>query len=66
MHVVLDTNILSSALMIEAGNPAAIYRAWQEGRFTLVTCAEHLDELRAMLRKPPSRSVSNPTRRVAL
>ena len=31
---------------------AAIYRAWQEGYFTLLTCAEHLDELRATLRKP--------------
>jgi len=50
--VVLDTNILVSALMIQLGNPAAIYRAWQEGRFTLLTCAEHLDELRATLRKP--------------
>jgi uncharacterized protein len=52
MRVVLDTNILVSALMIQTGNPAAIYRAWQEGQFTLLTCAEHLDELRATLRKP--------------
>jgi putative PIN family toxin of toxin-antitoxin system len=52
MRVVLDTNILISALMIKGGNPAAIYRAWQEGQFTLLTCVEHLDELRATLRKP--------------
>jgi putative PIN family toxin of toxin-antitoxin system len=52
MRVVLDTNIMVSALMIQTGNPAAIYRAWQEGHFTLLTCAEHLDELRATLRKP--------------
>jgi predicted nucleic acid-binding protein len=52
MRVVLDTNILISALMVQTGNPAAIYRAWQEGYFTLLTCAEHLDELRATLRKP--------------
>lgn len=52
MHVVLDTNILISAFMIQTGNPAAIYRAWQEGQFTLLTCTEHLDELRATLRKP--------------
>lgn len=52
MRVVLDTNILVSALMIQTGNPAIIYRAWQEGHFTLLTCAEHLDELRATLRKP--------------
>jgi predicted nucleic acid-binding protein len=52
MRVVLDTNILISALMIHAGNPARIYRAWQEGQFKLLTCTEHLDELRATLRKP--------------
>jgi putative PIN family toxin of toxin-antitoxin system len=51
MRVVLDTNILISALMIQTGIPAAIYRAWQEGDFTLLTCAEHLDEVRATLRK---------------
>jgi putative PIN family toxin of toxin-antitoxin system len=52
MRVVLDTNILISALMVQTGNPAVVYRAWQEGQFTLLTCAEHLDELRAALRKP--------------
>jgi putative PIN family toxin of toxin-antitoxin system len=52
MRVVLDTNILVSALMAPAGNPATIYTAWQEGRFTLLTCGEQLDELRATLHKP--------------
>ena len=52
MRVVLDTNILVSALISPAGNPAAIYDAWEDGKFTLLTCAEHLDELRATLRKP--------------
>jgi putative PIN family toxin of toxin-antitoxin system len=52
MRVVLDTNILISGLMVPSGNPAIIYRAWQERKFTLLTCAEQLDELRATLRKP--------------
>jgi uncharacterized protein len=52
MRVVLDTNILVSALISPAGNPAAIYNAWEAGRFTLLTCAAHLDELRATLQKP--------------
>ena len=52
MRVVLDTNILISALMIQAGNPASIYRAWHQRRFTLLTSAEYLNELRATLRKP--------------
>ncbi|MEQ1883430.1 MAG: putative toxin-antitoxin system toxin component, PIN family [Bryobacteraceae bacterium] len=52
MRVVLDTNILVSALMIHSSYPGAIYRAWQEGGFTLLTCAEQLEELRATFRKP--------------
>src|SRR6266851_7106265 len=52
MRVVLDTNILVSALLIQTGHPAAIYRAWHEGYFKLLTCAEQLDELRATLHKP--------------
>jgi putative PIN family toxin of toxin-antitoxin system len=52
MRAVLDTNILVSALMIQEGNPAAIYRAWQERQFSLLICAELLDELHATLRKP--------------
>jgi uncharacterized protein len=52
MRVVLDTNVLVSALIVQAGQPAAIYRAWEEGYFTLLTCAEQLDELRATLQKP--------------
>jgi uncharacterized protein len=52
MQVVLDTNILVSALLLATGHPAEIYRAWQEGYFELLTCAEQLNELRATLRKP--------------
>jgi len=52
MRVVLDTNILVSALLAQWGNSAAIYRSWKKGRFELLTCPEQLDELRATLRKP--------------
>jgi len=27
--------------MVQVGHPAAIYRAWQEGHFRLLTCREH-------------------------
>ena len=47
MRMRLDTNILVSALPVQLGYPAAIYRAWQEGHFTLLTCAEQLDKLKA-------------------
>jgi len=52
MRVVLDTNVLVSALMVQLGYPAAIYRRWEEGDFTLLISKEQLAELRATLRKP--------------
>lgn len=52
MRVVIDTNILVSALIAPAGRPAAVVDAWLDGKFTLLTCAEHLHELRATLEKP--------------
>ncbi|HET6382833.1 MAG TPA: putative toxin-antitoxin system toxin component, PIN family [Armatimonadota bacterium] len=52
MRVVLDTNIIVSALLAPAGKPAAIIRIWLDGKFTLLTCSEHLDELRSTLQKP--------------
>jgi putative PIN family toxin of toxin-antitoxin system len=52
MRVVLDTNIIVSALIAPAGNPAAIVDAWLDGKFTLLTCAAHVDELRSTLQKP--------------
>ncbi|HKV24689.1 MAG TPA: putative toxin-antitoxin system toxin component, PIN family [Candidatus Acidoferrum sp.] len=52
MRVVLDTNVLVSALISPRGHPAAIYDAWEEGRFILLTSAELLDELGATLERP--------------
>jgi uncharacterized protein len=52
MRVVLDTNILVSAMIVPSGKPAGIIDAWLDGRFTLLTCAAHLDELRSTLQKP--------------
>ena len=37
MRVVLDTNILFSALISPHGAPDAIYRAWRAARFEVVT-----------------------------
>jgi uncharacterized protein len=51
MRVVLDTNIIVSAIIAPAGKPAAIIDAWLDGKFTLLTCAAHVDELRATLQK---------------
>jgi predicted nucleic acid-binding protein len=46
MRVVIDTNILVSALIAPAGKPAAIIKAWLDGKFTLLTCATHVGKLR--------------------
>jgi len=52
MRVVLDSNILVSAMITSAGKPAAIVDAWLSRKFTLLTCAAHVDELRSALQKP--------------
>ena len=65
MRVVLDTNILVSALLVQLGYPAAIYRAWQEGHFTLLTCAEQLNEAEGHAAQARDRHASNPIRPAA-
>lgn len=51
-RVVIDTNIFVSALIAPGGKPAAVLDIWLDGKITLLTCVEHLDELRATLEKP--------------
>jgi uncharacterized protein len=46
MRVVLDTNILFSALISPHGTPDVIYRAWRSARFEVVTSPVQLDEIR--------------------
>ena len=46
MRVVLDSNILFSALISEHGPPHRIHQAWEDERFTLVTCSIQRDEIR--------------------
>ena len=46
MRVVLDTNVLLSALISPHGPPDLIYRAWRAARFEIVTSIDQLDELR--------------------
>ena len=62
MRVVLDTNILVSALIAPTGKPAAIYNAWVEGKFALLTCAAQLEELRSTLLKPRVAELVKPYR----
>lgn len=52
MRVILDTNILVSAILTPGGNANLVVRWWLDGRFVLLTCSEQLVELRNTLRKP--------------
>jgi putative PIN family toxin of toxin-antitoxin system len=62
MRVVLDTNILFSALISPHGPPAAIYRAWRLARFQLVTSRRQLDEIRRASRYPKFQAILQPAR----
>lgn len=52
MRVILDTNILLSALPSPLGVPAKILDAWERNKFTLVASDELLEELREVARRP--------------
>jgi putative PIN family toxin of toxin-antitoxin system len=61
LRVVLDSNVLISALISSGSPPDLIYRAWREKRFTLVTSRAQLAELRRASRYPKLRKLV-PTR----
>jgi hypothetical protein len=62
MRVVLDTNILFSALISPHGAPDLIYRAWRAGRFEVITAQIQLDEIRRASRYPKLQAVLQPAR----
>lgn len=62
MRVVLDTNILFSALISPHGKPDVIYRAWRFGRFEIVTSQLQLDEIRRASRYPKFRNILQPAK----
>jgi uncharacterized protein len=62
MRVVLDTNILLSALINPHGVPAELIVAWREQRFALLTSIEQLVELGEVARRPVLRARIVPAR----
>ena len=62
MRVVLNTNVLLSALISPHGPPDVIYRAWRAARFEIVTSVTQLDELRRASRYPKFKTVLQPHR----
>ena len=51
MRVVLDTNILISALTSKTAAPHHIYQAWRDKRLIVLSCAEQLVEVREVTRR---------------
>jgi putative PIN family toxin of toxin-antitoxin system len=56
MRVVLDTNVLISALLAAGAPPAQLIVRWRQGGFDLLTAAPQLDELARVTRHPKLRT----------
>jgi putative PIN family toxin of toxin-antitoxin system len=52
MRVILDTNVLVSAILSPGGNADLALHRWLDGKFVLLTCSEQLAEVKNTLRKP--------------
>lgn len=52
LRLVLDTNILISALLRKNTPPYFLYQAWRESQFELVTSLEQLKELQRVMAYP--------------
>jgi predicted nucleic acid-binding protein len=50
MRLVIDTNVLISALLSSMSLPAHLVMLWREGHFELLTSADQLDELMRVTR----------------
>jgi putative PIN family toxin of toxin-antitoxin system len=60
MRVILDTNVLISALISPSGPADRVYRGWRSGVFDLVSCEEQIAEIRRVTRRPLLRSLIKP------
>lgn len=60
MRVILDTNILISALIVPDSPPHRIYEAWRAGAFVLLTSDQQLEEFRRVTRYDKLRRYIDP------
>ena len=60
MRVVLDTNILVSALITKGTPPDQLYQAWLRNEVELVTSVEQIDEISDVLARPRLRRYVDP------
>jgi putative PIN family toxin of toxin-antitoxin system len=49
---VIDTNVLISSVISDKGLPRRIFELWREGKFTLVSSPEIVEEVALVLRYP--------------
>jgi uncharacterized protein len=52
MRVVLDTNVLVSAVLVKSGNPLRIVEMWEAGSVSLVLSQETFAEVEQILTYP--------------
>jgi uncharacterized protein len=55
VRLVVDTNILISALLVSASLPAHLLVLWRQGQFDLLTSADQIDEMTRVTRYPKLR-----------
>ncbi len=55
MRIVVDTSVLVSALISDAGTPSQLRRAWLAKSFVLVMCELQFEELKWVLERPQFR-----------
>jgi hypothetical protein len=60
VRVVVDTNVLVSALLSPASPPAALIEHWRRGRFTLLCARKQLEEFAQVTRYPKLRARLTP------
>jgi predicted nucleic acid-binding protein len=58
--ILLDSNIYFSALTSPPGFAAQIAHAWRNGRFSLLTCQQQIDEIHVASRNPKIRNLFQP------
>jgi putative PIN family toxin of toxin-antitoxin system len=61
VRIVLDTNLLVSALISRSGPTDHLYVAWTKQRYELVTSNEQLDEFRRVTRYPRVKKLIDPS-----
>ena len=61
MRIVLDTNVLVSALITQGTSPDQLYQAWIRNEIELITSEAQIDELADVLSRPKLRKYVGPS-----